>query len=190
MYYSDRDNPYAPCTGLAAMPSPRSKSAPYFLGHRDEFEDFLAEFEDLAYKYRLTDPQQVDTLICYINSSFREYCRTLSSYHSCDWTRFRHSLINAFSPIILHHEIDRLWQKMRDFIKDSSRNRMDCEEDVLQYHKAFTYYSDPLVHARHLTESERDVKFWYGFHRRDHDFLWPHLLDMRPFQPRNIPFRC
>ena len=90
---------YAPCTGLAAMQSPRLKHTPYFLGWRDTFEDFLAKFEDLTYRCRLTDQQQVDALICYVNSSFHKYCRTLSGYHLRNWTWFWHSLVNAFSII-------------------------------------------------------------------------------------------
>ena len=46
------------------MPSPHSKSAPYFSGCRDTFKDFLAEFEEHAYyASRLTDPERVDDLI-------------------------------------------------------------------------------------------------------------------------------
>ena len=138
------------------------------------------------YGCRLTDSQQVDIITCYIDPSTHEYCRTLSGYHSRDWTRFWHSLIDAFRPVIPHHEVDRHWQKMREFIKDSSRNQMYCEEDVLQYHKAFMYHTDPLIHSRHLTESECDVEFWYGFHPHDRDCLWPRLLDLYPFQPREI----
>jgi hypothetical protein len=187
MYYSDKDNPYAPRTGPAAMPSPRSKHAPYFSGRRDTFEEFLAEFEDLAHDCRLTNPERVDTIIHYVNPSTRELCKTLHGYYSRDWTSFRHSLLDAFGRFIPRHEIDR--QKLHDFIKDSSRTRMACEEDVLQYHKAFIHYTVPLIHSRHLTESERDVEFWYGFHPRDRDLLWPRLLHLCPFQPRNVPFR-
>jgi hypothetical protein len=95
MYY----DPYVPRTGPNVMPSPRSKHAPYFSGHCGTFEDFLEEFEAQAYDCRLTDPQRVDSLICYVDSSFREKCKSLNGYCSCDWSLFRHSLINAFGTI-------------------------------------------------------------------------------------------
>jgi hypothetical protein len=186
-YYSDKDNQYAPRTGPAAMPSPRSKHAPYFSGRRDTFEEFLAEFEDLTYDCRLTNPERVDTIIHYVDPSTRELCKTLHGYYSCDWTSFRHSLLNTFGRFIPRHEIDK--QKMHNFIKHSSRTRMACEEDVLQYCKAFIYYSDPLMFSLHLTEHKRNVEFWYGFHPRDRDILWPRLFAIHPFQPHDTPFR-
>ena len=65
---------------------------------------------------------------------------------------------------------------------------MTCEEDVSQYRKEFIYYIDPLVHSRHLTEYEWDVEFWYGFHPRNRDLLFPRLFDLCPFQ-LHVPFR-
>jgi hypothetical protein len=182
MYY----DPYPPRTGPAAMPSPRSKIAPYFSGRRGTFEDFLEEFEARAYDCRLTDPQRVDTLISYVDSSFREKCKSLNGYRSCDWSLFRHSLINTFGTITPHHQLMK--QKLHNFVEESSRLRMNREDDVLQYYRTFQHYSDPLVHSGHLTEKDRDIEFWYGFHRDDRDALWPRLLALYPFQPHDIPF--
>ena len=53
----DNDDPFAPRTGPAAMPSPRSKFVLYFLGCADTFEDFLEDFEGRAYDRELTDSQ-------------------------------------------------------------------------------------------------------------------------------------
>jgi hypothetical protein len=177
---------YAPRTGPAAMPSPRSKIAPYFSGRRGTFEEFLEEFEARAYDCRLTDPQRVDTLISYVDPSFREMCKSLNGYRSCDWSLFRHSLINTFGTITPHHQTMK--QKLRNFVEESSRMRMDREDDVLQYYRTFQHYSDPLIHSSYLTEKDRDIEFWYGFHPHDRDNLWPRLLAMYPFHPHNIPF--
>jgi hypothetical protein len=182
MYY----DPYAPRTGPDAMPSHRSKIAPYFSGRRGTFKDFLEEFEARAYDCRLTDPQRVDSLVCYVDSSFREKCKSLNGYSSCDWSLFRHSLINAFGTITPRHQIMK--QKLHNFVEDSSRMQMDREDDVLQHYRMFQHYSDPLVHSGHLTEKDRDIEFWYGFHRDDRDALWPRLLASYPFQPHDIPF--
>jgi hypothetical protein len=85
MYYDS----FAPRTGPAAMPSPRSKIAPYFSGRLGTFEDFLEEFETLAYDYKLTEPQHVDVLVRYVDPFTREFCRTLNGFRSRDWTLFR-----------------------------------------------------------------------------------------------------
>jgi hypothetical protein len=79
-------------------------------------------------------------------------------------------------------------QKLRNLVEDSSRIRMDREEDVLQYYRTFKHYSDPLVRSGHLTETKRDVEFWYGFHPHDRDILWRCLLTLYPFHRHDIPF--
>ena len=104
MYHNDNDNdddPYAPRIGPAAMPSRHSNFAPYFLGRADEFEDFLKEFESLVSDCKLTDPQQVDALPCYVDHSTRELCKVLNGYCSRDWLQFRQSLLNIFGSITL-----------------------------------------------------------------------------------------
>ncbi|KAH9011150.1 hypothetical protein EDB85DRAFT_1146371 [Lactarius pseudohatsudake] len=191
MYYDDDDDdddddPYAPRIGPAAMPSPRSKFAPYYSGHADSFEDFLEEFEALAYDCALTDPQRVDVIIRYVDPSIREFWKSLNGYRSRDWPLFRQSLIDVFGNPTPRHQIMR--QKLHSHVQDSSRRRMDCEDDVLQYYRQFLCYSAPLVHAGHLSEEERDAAFWYGFHPEDRKVIQPRLLGKNPFQPPDIPF--
>ncbi|KAH9010326.1 hypothetical protein EDB85DRAFT_2161497 [Lactarius pseudohatsudake] len=187
MYYDDDDDdPYAPRTGPAAMPSPRSKFAPYYSGCTDSFEDFLEEYEGLAHDCALTDPQRVDVLIRYVAPSLRDFWRSLNGYRSHDWPLFRQSLIDVFGNPTPRHQIMR--QKLHSHVQDSSRRRMDCEDDVLQYYRQFLCYSAPLVHAGHLSEEERDAAFWYGFHPEDRQVLQPRLLSKNPLQPPDIPF--
>ncbi|KAH9161209.1 hypothetical protein EDB89DRAFT_2080811 [Lactarius sanguifluus] len=189
MYYDDEDeddDPYAPRIGPAAMPSPRSRFAPYYSGYANTFEDFLEEFEGRAYDCELTDPQRVDVIIRYVDLSLRELCRTLDGFRSRDWPRFRQSLINVFGNSTPRHQVMR--QKLRSYVQDSSRSRMNCEDDVLQYYRQFLCYSAPLVHAGHLTEEDRDAAFWYGFHPEDREVLRPRLLGKNPFQLPDVPF--
>ncbi|KAN0133117.1 hypothetical protein V8E53_009147 [Lactarius tabidus] len=189
MYYTSKDdyNPYyAPHIGPAAMPSPHSRSAPYFSGRCGTFEEFLEEFEARAYDCRLTDLQRVDVLVRYVDPPVRETCKSLNGYRSCDWSLFRHSLVNVFGTTTTRHQIMK--QKLRNLVEDSSRIRMDREEDVLQYYRTFKHYSDPLVRSGHLTETNRDVEFWYGFHPHDRDILWQRLLAVHPFHRNDIPF--
>ncbi|KAH9177131.1 hypothetical protein EDB89DRAFT_2065316 [Lactarius sanguifluus] len=171
MYYDDEDeDPYAPRIGPAAMPSPRSKFAPYYLGHTNTFKDFLEEFEGLASN----------------SPSLHDFWRSLSGYHSCDWPLFQQSLVNIFGNTTPQHQILR--QKLHSYIQDSSRRRMFCKDDVLRYYRQFICFSLPLVHAGHLSEEECDTAFWYGFHSEDHKVLQPRLIGKNPFQPSDIPF--
>ena len=158
MYYNpDNDNdPYAPHTGPTAMPSPRSKFAPYFSGRADDFEDFLQEFEDLARACELTEPQQVDALVRYLDRSSREFCSTRNGYHMRDWFSFRQDLIHSFGTTVPRHQIKR--KKPYRLVEDSSRSRMTCKADVLQYYRDFMCYSffffflDPFLCALgHIT---------------------------------------
>ncbi|KAH9029397.1 hypothetical protein EDB85DRAFT_1528554, partial [Lactarius pseudohatsudake] len=187
MYYDDEDdNPYAPHIGPAAMPSPRSKFAPYYTGHANTFEDFLDEFEGRAYDCALTDPQRVDVLIRYVAPSLRDFWKSLNGYRSRDWPLFQQSLVTIFGNPIPRHQIMK--QKLHSHVQDSSRRRMDCEDDVSQYYRQFLCYSAPLVHTGHLSEEERDAAFWYGFHPEDRQVLQPRLLSKNPLQPPDVPF--
>ncbi|KAH9007841.1 hypothetical protein EDB84DRAFT_1599672 [Lactarius hengduanensis] len=189
MYYDDDDDdddPYAPRTGPAAMPSPRSKFAPYYSGHANTFEDFLDEFEGRAYDCALTDPQRVDVIIRYVDPSLRDFWRSLSGYHSRDWPQLRQSLIDIFGNPTPRHQIMR--QKLHSCIQETSRTRMHCEDDVLRYYRQFICFGIPLVHAGHMSEEERDAAFWYGFHPEDRKVIQPRLLGKNPFQPPDIPF--
>ncbi|KAH9031601.1 hypothetical protein EDB83DRAFT_2678375 [Lactarius deliciosus] len=188
-YYDDDedDDPYTPRIGPAAMPSPRSKYAPYYSGHANTFEDFLEEFEGRAYDCALTDPQRVDVIIRYVAPSLRDFWRSLNGYCSRDWPLFRQSLITVFGSTTPRPQVMR--QRLLSYVQDSSRTRMGREDDVLQYYRQFLCYSLPLVHAGHLTEDDRNAAFWYGFHPEDREILWPRLFGKNPLQPPDVPFR-
>ncbi|KAH9038251.1 hypothetical protein EDB85DRAFT_2195205 [Lactarius pseudohatsudake] len=180
------DDPYVPRIRLAVMPSPRSKFTPYFSGCADSLEDFLEEYDSLAYDCALMDPQRVDIIIRYVNPSMREFWRSLSGYHSHDWPQLRQSLVNIFGNPIPRHQIMR--QKLHSHVQDSSRSRMNCTDDVSRYYRQFLCLSEPLVHSGHLSKEEHDAVFWYGFHPKDRKVLQPRLLSKRPLQPLGIPF--
>ena len=183
--YSD-SNRFAPRIGPEAMPSPHPRSAPYFSGRAETFDDFLEEFEAQANNCELTGPQRVDALVHYVDSPFLSMCKSLNGYRSCDWHSFRQSLIHTFGSTLPPHRAKI--QKLRNFVEDSSRTRMGREDEVLQYYSSFQHYSDPLVYSGHLTRKDRDIEFWYGFHPHDRDVLWPRLLALCPYQPLNVPF--
>ncbi|KAH9021343.1 hypothetical protein EDB85DRAFT_2293531 [Lactarius pseudohatsudake] len=168
------------------MPSPRSKYAPYYSGCTDLFEDFLEQYEGLAYDCALTDPQRVDVLIRYVAPSLRDFWRSLNGYRSHNWPLFRQSLIDVFGNPTPRHQIMR--QKLHSHVQETSRTRMHCKDDVLRYYRQFICFGLPLVHAGHLSEEERNTAFWYGFHPEDREVLQPRLLGKNPSQPPDVPF--
>ncbi|SRR6266702_2087954 len=119
MYYDDDDDPYAPRTGPAAMPSPRSKFALYYSGCDDLLEDFLEDFEALAYDCALTDPQRVDVVVHYIDPSMRDFWRSLNGFCSHNWPQLWQSLINIFGSTTPCPQVMR--QKLCSYVQDTSR---------------------------------------------------------------------
>ncbi|KAH9168986.1 hypothetical protein EDB89DRAFT_1988286 [Lactarius sanguifluus] len=116
-----------PRTGPAAMPSPSSKCAPYYSGRRDTFEEFLAHFEALADDHVLSDAQRVEAIVRYMAPSVRELLRSTEEFCPHDWPHYRQFLVDVFGTS--RDPVAR--QKLLEFIQDSSRRRMFCEDDVL-----------------------------------------------------------
>ncbi|KAH9014354.1 hypothetical protein EDB83DRAFT_2529321 [Lactarius deliciosus] len=180
MYYGYND----PSTSPTAMPSPSSKCAPYYSGCRDTFEDFLAHFETLADDRVLTGSQRVEAIVRYMAPSVRELLRSMDEFCSHDWPDYRQFLVEVFGTP--RHLLAR--QKLLSFVQDSSRKRMLCEDDVLQYYRQFSNLAAPVLHTRRLSEVERDAAFWCGFHIKDRSTLRPALLAKYPYQPDDDPF--
>ena len=73
-------------TRPAAMPSLRSHHAPSFSGEGGEsLEDFLHEYEELAYGHGLMERQTVDWVIRYIHRSQRDLWKSLDGFVASDW---------------------------------------------------------------------------------------------------------
>ena len=59
-------------TGLAAMPTGRSRQAPHFEGKSDEIlSKFLHKYEDLANSNGLSEKLKVETVLRYVPRSLR-----------------------------------------------------------------------------------------------------------------------
>ena len=112
------------------MPPPCSHDAPYFSGRvSDPIEDFLDECEELANSCSLTERQKVETVTHYITCSLRDFWKSLDSYRAYNWTDLRLTLEEIYEgPSVpsCHSE-----QKLRNFVRQSSKLCMDEEEDVL-----------------------------------------------------------
>ena len=94
--------------------------------------------------------------------------------------------MHSFGTTVPRHRVKT--RKLRSLVQDSSRTRMTCEADVLQYYRTFMCYSLSPVHSHHLTEEGQDSVFWHGLHPVDREILWPQLIAKTPLQPLDIPF--
>ncbi|KAH9020251.1 hypothetical protein EDB83DRAFT_2567819 [Lactarius deliciosus] len=166
------------------MPSPSSEYAPYYSGRRGTFEIFLQEFESLADRCMLTNPQQVETITRYMAPSVCKVLRSVDGFCSRDWSHFRQFLVDVFGTP--PHLVAR--EKLLNFVRDSSRKRMFCEDDVLQYYQQFSSFAAPIANTCHLSEMQRNAVFWCGFHPTDRMTLQPALLAKYPYQPYDDPF--
>ncbi len=82
-------------------------------------EDFLEEFEALAYDCTLTDPQQVEVIVRYVDPLMRKFWRSLNGFHSHNWSLFRQSLVNVFSSTTPRPQVMR--QKLCSYVQDTSK---------------------------------------------------------------------
>jgi len=119
-------------TGPAAMPSPHSHHAPSFSGEGGEsLEDFLHEYEELAYGHSLTERQMVDWVIRYVHSSQRDLWKSLDGFVTSDWN----ALCNELRGMYLETPLERKYSKCKlsDFVNQTSKVRISKEKDVLDY---------------------------------------------------------
>ena len=173
--------------GPSAMPTARSHRAPYFSGRvGDSIEEFLDEYEELASSCGLSERQKVETVVRYIPKVLKDFWRSQDGYLARDWTDLRLTLEGIYddTSALSHHSE----QKLMDFVKQSSKHRMNDEEDVLQYYRHFLVLSKPLLDSHRLTYSERDRAFWSGFHSRDRAEMYTRLIAKHPDQPSWVHF--
>ena len=75
-------------------------------------------------------------------------------------------------------------QRLREFIKLTSKSRMADEEDVRMYYKCFLVLCKPLIQHRKITEEECNAAFWGGFHPEDRRLMIPQLIASYPHHPK------
>ena len=169
------------------MPPPRSNRAPYFSGQvGDPIEDFLDEYSELADSCGLAEQQKVEAIIRYIPYSHRVLWKSLDGYVARDWTEFRANLEEIYDgPSVPSRHSE---QRLLDFVRESSKSRMNDEADVLQYYRDFLALSKPLLDSQRLSIYERDKAFWLGFHPHDHSEMYTRLIAKHPDQPSSAYF--
>jgi hypothetical protein len=169
-------------TGPAAMPSPRSDHAPSFSGEGSEsLEDFLHEYEELAYGHGLTERQAVDWVIKYVHSSQRDLWKSLDGFVASNWN----ALCNELRGMYLETPLERKYskRKLSDFVIRTSKVRISEEKDVLDYFRQFNLLSKLLFDSNRLDVEGRNKYFWLGFHTEDREALKERLFAKFPDHP-------
>ena len=177
----------ATTTGPAAMPAPRSNKAPFFGDQSgDTLEVFLREYENLAFTHSLTPRERVEQIIRYISPELSDLWQFLDGYGTRDWSTFKQSIKEIYGEASVMSRYSK--QRLREFIKLTSKSRMADEEDVRTYYKRFLVLCKPLIQHRKITEEECNAAFWGGFHPEDRRLMIPRLIASYPHHPKAQPF--
>ncbi|KAF8274724.1 hypothetical protein EI94DRAFT_1560962, partial [Lactarius quietus] len=122
---------------------PRANKRPSFAGLPDEpIADFLADFEEQADGYSLTDAQKVEAILKYIPFSLRDFWKTVKGYSTGDWTTFSEELEKLYPDMDAELRYSR--QGLIELVNLSARTRMRDERDVLDYYRCFLTINNPL----------------------------------------------
>ncbi len=174
-------------SGPAAMPTPRSNKAPYFTDQSgDPVEVFLREYENLAITHGLTSSQKVEQVLRYVSLELCDLWQFLDGYTTHSWSTFKRSIEEIYGEASVMSRYSK--QRLREFIKHTSKSRMTDEDDVHTYYKRFLVLSKPLMENHRITEEECDAAFWGGFHLDDRKLMYPRLIGNHPHHPKGQPF--
>jgi len=174
-------------TGLAAMPGPRSADAPFFSKtSAGSFTDFMHEYQALATANGLTDAQKVQTIFRYVSLDLRKFWKSVDGYTTDNWATFSTALEAMYPDTSAATRLSK--KALQDLLYNTSRSRMDDEEDVMDYYREFLELTNPLQAAQQLSDEDRNAKFFKGFHRDDREILSGRLFSMKPNHPQDRPY--
>jgi hypothetical protein len=174
-------------SGVAAMPTPQSKLAPYFTGDiKEPISKFLQEYEELADSNGLTSRQKVETVVRYINPTECDLWQSLPGYICHDWDNLCDNLCEEYINPTLQGRYSK--QKLLDFASCTTQILMADEQAVLKYYQAFNKLSKPLLDSSRITQGKHDATFWCSFHPEDCKALHEHLIAKQPDKPRGQAF--
>jgi hypothetical protein len=174
-------------TGPTAMPSPCSDHVPSFSGEGGEsLEDFLHEYEELAYGHGLTERQTVDWVIWYVHSLQQDLWKSLDGFAASNWNALCNKLWGMYLEAPLECKYSKC--KLSDFVIWTSKVRISEEKDVLNYFQQFNLLSKLLFNSNHLDVEGRNKYFWLSFHTEDREALKERLFAKFPNHPPSSYF--
>ena len=101
--------------GIAGMPYPWAKFAPYFSSKVDQdVKDFLDEYKEKANDNNLTCTQKVETVIWYIVKTQHHIWKSLPGYIDRDWDDLRAQLHQQYINPSTEGQFSK--QKLVDFV--------------------------------------------------------------------------
>jgi hypothetical protein len=166
---------------------PRATKTPYFAGLPDEpIADFLFEYSELADGHRLTEKQQVETIIQYIPFSLKDLWRSLGGYKTGNWMVFSSELERLYPDMDAETCYTR--QGLMDIVNLSARTQMHDEKDVLDYYRHFLAISNPLHTANLILVDKHNAEFLHGFHPYDRSSISNCLYTLHLHRPCNKPY--
>jgi hypothetical protein len=169
------------------MPEPRSNRAPFFSGNMcDPLEAFLVDYEELADAHQLSEAQRVESVIFYISAKLRDFWKSLDGYATYDWVTFRRSLQTVYPDVDLRNVFTK--KRLSDYVRQTSKMRMQDEQDVVVYYRHFFYLSTMLANIRQFSDDDKNLAFWYGFHPEDRERMAPMLIATHPQRPLDDPY--
>src|SRR6266702_3700683 len=186
-------------TGLAAMPTGRSRQAPHFEGKSDEIlSEFLHEYEDLADGNGLSEKLEVESIRHYVPRSLLNLWTTLLGYRAADWLHFRAQLEELYPDVTASTRCT--CQGLIEFVDLSAQRRIrdSDENDVLKYYRNFLTIALPLLEDNKITDDDFKAQFFFkGVHPDDQRHSYRPSLQHDPLSPGEpavrfprCPFGC
>ncbi|KAF8263078.1 hypothetical protein EI94DRAFT_1599129 [Lactarius quietus] len=169
------------------MPGPHSNKVLYFSGRLDDLlSDFVMEYEALTTACSLTSMEMAETVIRYVPFDMHEFWRTLDGYRAGSWTTLKINLESLYPDTSAATHITK--KTLQDFVDAAAKDRIRDKDDVIAYHCRFLKISNHLYNARELSEEDRNLEFFQGFHPDDREVLVNRLFSLNPRHPTDKPY--
>jgi hypothetical protein len=147
------------------MPLPGQKYAPpEFYGRHDKIIDFLAEFNQIANSYNLSDIQKCERVVRYCSKNVKELIESLEAYRTPDWTALQTELIKLYDAARSSTRYYR--SDLEDFAHEWKYKKIKTMSMWKKYVRRFTRIAGWLLANNKITADEKKTFFWLGIHRK------------------------
>ncbi|KAI9443151.1 hypothetical protein H4582DRAFT_2054226 [Lactarius indigo] len=117
----------------------------------------------------------------------RPTCANFGTLDGCgtdDWATFKSNLESLYPDLSAANYTKRALQ---EFVDISSKTRMRDEDDVMIYYRPFLTHSNPLSNKQRISDEERSLEFFRGFHSDDRELMF-RLSAMKPDHLVGLPY--
>ncbi|KAH9918983.1 uncharacterized protein B0H18DRAFT_882448 [Fomitopsis serialis] len=175
------------------MPAASSKNAPHkFKGSYKDVRSFLSDYEHLCRKHAvISSKDKIDSIFRYCSESVNRSLKSMDSYiqsrkEKADWEAFKEEFWELFDAdrSERHYKIRHLTA----FIKKSKLKQIKYLSKWKEYRRKFLKMSRYLREDGAMIQSEEDLQFWKGLHRKTRTYLQLHLQAKYPDHDLKSPF--